>query len=321
MKKGRFILACSLWFSIWHYGPAQTLQRFEFTHPQMGTLFRIVLYAGDAENASKAATAAFARIDSLNATFSDYLNDSELSRLSATAGSGESVPVSDDLWTVLTAARQLSLLSDGAFDITIGPLSRLWRRAFRRQAFPEPERIDAARRLVGFPRLSLDSSRQDVRLSLSGMRLDAGGIAKGYAVDAAMAVLLRYGIHRALIDGGGDLLAGDPPPNAPGWRIQRMENNGKALTFLSNRAIATSGDTYRYLEWEGRRYSHIIDPRTGMGITESKLVTVEAPNCMTADALASAISILGKEAAAKLIAHYPGCSFQISKEQEPSGSK
>jgi len=301
--------------------PAQPAERYVFEHPQMGTLFRIVLYTNEADAGRQAAEAAFARIDSLNAVFSDYQLDSELSLLTNKAVR-RPIPVSDDLWRVLLHAQEVARHSDGAFDISIGPLSRLWRRAFRRQAFPERERIRAAVAKVNYQFLVLDTTAQALLLQQPGMRLDAGGIAKGYAVDEAMTTLNRFGISSALIDGGGDLKIGDPPPGKPGWSIQiKTVNSAGALIdstmTLQRTALATSGDTYRYLEWEGRRYAHIIDPRTGFGITHRALVTVQCSSCMTADALASAISVTGPEEDWKsLLKKYPQCRAQLLVPQE-----
>lgn len=297
--------------------PAQPLQRYEYEHPQMGTLFRLTFYAGSEGQAAAAAAAAFGRIDTLNAHLSDYLPESELSRLSAQAGSGRAVPVSEDLWTVLTAAQEVAAASEGAFDISIGPLSRLWRRAFRRQTFPEAARLAEARRAVGYRWIELLPDQRHVRLQQPDMRLDAGGIAKGYAVDEAMATLQRYGIDRALVDGGGDLLASGAPPGEPGWRIL-LKTAGKegalrdSVVLLRDGALATSGDTYRYLEWEGRRYSHIVDPRSGLGVDHRTLVSVQCPSCTLADALASALSVIGPDREWRaLLRRYPGCRARL----------
>ena len=269
-------------------GYAQGLARYEFQHPQMGTLFRIVLYARDSLQAHAAARAAFARIDSLDAMLSDYREDSELSRLSARAGGEAWAPVSDELWFLLTTSKQIAILSDGAFDPTIGPLSKLWRKAIRQGEFPETAALQAAKEKVGYQHLELHETQQMARLAMPGMRLDLGGIAKGYAVDEAMAVLRQHGLPIALVDGGGDLLAGEPPPGKEAWEI----DIGKGIILpIVERAVATSGDTYRYLEWQGLRYSHIIDPRTGLGVTNGLKVTVLAPGCAMADVLASALSV------------------------------
>jgi len=292
------VFACLL-LLVLHVGlPAQSLQRYEYEHPQMGTLFRLTFYAAGDSLAAAAAAAAFRRIDSLNARLSDYLLDSELSRLATRAAEGPYVPVSEDLWRVLSKAQELAARSDGAFDISIGPLSKLWRRAFRRQTFPEAERLAEARSAVGYRHVELAPEHRSIRLGKAGMRLDAGGIAKGYAVDEAMACLHAAGIERALIDGGGDLLAAAPPPGQSGWRIllKTTDEQGRlrdSVILLRHSALATSGDTYRYLEWEGVRYSHIIDPRTGLGVQHRALISVCCTSCAEADALASAISVVG----------------------------
>ncbi len=284
---------------------AQTSERYTFTTPKMGTEFRIVLYASDSSQAVQVARHAFRRIDTLNHILSDYQNDSELNQLSATAGSGKKVTVSDDLWTVLATAEKVAKASKGAFDVSIGPLTKLWRRAFRRQRFPEAEKIEAARKRVRYKWIKRYDKTRQAKLKKSGMRLDLGGIAKGYAVDEAVKVLQSYGLRRILVDGGGDLYAGVAPPDADGWTVERHTvQDGEAVSevfVLENQAIATSGDTYRFLEWEGQRYSHIIDPRTGLGLTNRREVTVVAENCMLADAMASALSVMNVEKANKML--------------------
>jgi FAD:protein FMN transferase len=275
---------------------AQTLrsQRFEYAEPHMGTEFRLVFYAEDETQANAAAAAAFQRISELEQIFSDYTQDSKVSRLSATAGTGQKVPVGGDLWKVLTFAQEVAKKSKGAFDVTAGALTKRWRRAFRQKKFPKPADIESDQKTVGYKKLKL-YKKQQVEILEAGTQLDFGGVAKGYAVDEAMKVLKNNGISAAMIDGGGDIAVSDAPPGEPGWAIERSVYKAEELDtqmfFLSNKAIATSGDTYRYLEWEGKRYSHIIDPRTGMGVTTRQIVTVVAPTCMEADAWATAMSV------------------------------
>lgn len=285
---------------------AQPLQRFAFEEPHMGTPFRMVLYAPDSIVAHQAAGAAFARIAALDAFLSNYRADSELMQLVATAGTDAAVRVSDDLWTVLAAAQELATQTDGAFDVSIGPLAKLWRRAFRRQALPDSSTIQYSKARVGYDRIVLDSLHQAVTLATSGMLLDLGGIAKGYAVDEALGVLVSYGINSALVDGGGDIAVSDAPPSALGWRIavSTVDHVGSIVEqerYFVNQAVATSGDTYRYLQIGETRYSHLIDPRSGVGVTHQALVTVIAPTGIEADALASAISVLGAERGFALI--------------------
>jgi len=171
----------------------------------------------------------------------------------------------------------------------------------RRGRLPPDDQLAQARQAVGYRYLALDSVARTARLDRPGMRLDLGGIAKGYAVDEALKVLRAHGLPRALIDGGGDIRLGDPPPDRPGWRVEltTVRADGERATqerLLARRAVATSGDTYRYVEVDGVRYSHILDPRTGMGLTDERLVPVIAPTGMQADALASALSVLSSDA-------------------------
>ena len=296
--------------------PAQPLERYAFNRAQMGTQFNIVLYAPDSLHARRAADAAFARIDTLNQHLSDYLSESELSRLSATAGSDRDVPVGDDLWTVLQNAQRLAAQTDGAFDVTVGVLTRLWRWAMRRGRLPPDDELAQAREAVGYQHLVLDSVARTARLDRPGMRLDLGGIAKGYAVDEALTVLQAHGLPHALIDGGGDIRLGEPPPGQRGWRVEltTVRADGQRTTearLLARRAIATSGATYRYVEVDGIRYSHILDPRTGMGLTDERVVTVIAPTGMQADALASAFSVLNPDEALAFVGGLAGVAVRL----------
>ena len=270
---------------------AQDLQRFAFGRSQMGTQFSVVVLASDSLLAQKGAEAAFARIDTLNGRLSDYLSGSELSRLSGTAGSGKAVSVSDDLWTVLNEAQRVARLTDGRFDPTVGPLTRLWRWAFRRNMLPPAADLEVAHALVGHQFLNLEANDRTVRLAQRGMRLDLGGIAKGFAADEALKVLEANALPHAVVDAGGDIALGAAPPDSAGWTVA-LEPAGEV--FLAGCGIATSGSRYRYIEQGGVRYSHILDPRTGMGVTHERTVAVIAPTAMEADALASAASVMTK---------------------------
>ena len=277
--------------------PAADLKRFEYQQPQMGLPFRIVLYAPDATSADAAAGAAFQRISQLNDILSDYDTDSELSHLSRTSGEGKVVPLSDDLWFVLERAQSLAERSDGAFDITVGPCVNLWRKARRERKLPDSEWLANARKATGYQHLRLDRRKRTAELLVPDMRLDLGGIAKGYAIDEALKVLRRHGVHRALVSGGGDLAVGEPPPGKKGWRIELAPldvTNAPPAKFvlLTNRALATSGDLFQRLEIDGKRYSHIVDPRTGIGLTDHSLVSVIARDCITADSLTKVASVL-----------------------------
>lgn len=319
--------------------------RFQFARTEMAVPVKIVLYATDTATANAAQAAAFDRIRQLNGILSDYDLNSELRRLCDTAGEGKNVPVSDDLWKVLSYAQILSEKSNGAFDVTVGPIVRLWRRARRQEVLPRPERISEALILVGYRFIHLDPKSHSVRLEKAGMRLDLGGIAKGYAIDEALAVLRKHGVTRTLVDAGGDIGIGDPPPaeatgksSLPGpescesaaspvspvppsgWRIgvAALEPDKPPSRYLrlSRRAIATSGDAWQYVVIDGKRYSHLVDPHTGVGLTDHSTVTVVAPDAMTADGLASAVSVLGPEKGLRLIDSMPGTAAFIVRAPE-----
>jgi len=280
--------------------------RFQYTEVHMGLQTRVVLYASDERTARSAAAAAFRRISELDEVMSDYRASSELMRLCDRAGAGP-VRVSADLMRVLSRAQQLAERSDGAFDVTCGPVVALWRRARREHRLPDAATLSSARALVGWRNLVLDRTRREVELKLPGMRLDLGGIAKGSACEAALAVLRRQGAARAMVEMGGDIALGDAPPGRSGWEIEiPVAGDSPARLRLRNCAVSTSGDTEQYVELGGLRYSHIVDPRTGLGLTSRIAVTVIAPSGDLSDGLSTAVSVLGEEAGRALASRYRG---------------
>lgn len=285
----------------------------------MGLPFRIVCYTDGQSGADTAARAAFARVAELNQIFSDYEDDSELTLLSRSSGSGRAVLVSDELWRLLNVAQAMSRRSDGAFDITVGPLVQVWRRARRQRELPTPEVIAEAKSRVGWDKVVLDPRARTAKLLVPGMRLDLGSIAKGRALDEALRVLRQHGITRALVTGSGDMAIGDPPPGRTGWRIELapLDAPGAPPTrFLSlrNCGFATSGDLFQHVELGGKRYSHIVDPRTGMAMTDHSLVTVIAPDCLTANSLSTTTCVVGPERGLALAAATPGASARIVRK-------
>jgi thiamine biosynthesis lipoprotein len=287
-------------------------ERFEFTQIQMGMPFRIVLYAPAADSANAAARAAYARIRELNGIMSDYEPDSELMRLCRTAGSGQPVPVSPDLLAVLSRAQALSEKSEGAFDVTVGPVVRLWRKARKTKTFPAEEELAAARELVSYRNLRIDEKAGAVELLKRGMQIDLGGIAVGYAVDDVLRLLKTRGITSALIDGSGDIGVSDAPPGTAGWRIGIAPLDADKVpsryVILKNAAVTTSGDAFQFVEFGGKRYSHIVDPETGLGLVDRISVTVLAPNCTVADSYTKAVAVLGPAKGLALIDETPGAA-------------
>lgn len=272
----------------------------------MGVQARLVLYAADSTRARDAAVAAFDRIAELDGIMSDYRGDSELMRLCERASTGP-VPVSRDLFAVLSLAQRLSEQSDGAFDVTIGPLVRLWREARRSGRLPDPSRLEEARTRVGRHLMILDLTDRTVELLEPGMLLDLGGIAKGYAADAAVDAMRRHGIRSALVEFGGDVVAAGRPPGTDGWPVSApLAPADSAAWTIVNEAISTSGDTQQFVEIAGVRYSHVVDPRSGVGLTSRAAATVIAPNGALSDALATTLSIMDSDAGRELLRrHYP----------------
>ncbi|MDP6752284.1 MAG: FAD:protein FMN transferase [Verrucomicrobiota bacterium] len=288
--------AAKFLFALFFLATTGQAERHEFSRPLMGMTFRIVVHADDAGLAKRAVQAAFDRVAALNRIMSDYDPESELNRLSNLAGSGKSARISKELCAVLDRAQKLANDTGGAFDVTAGASVQHWRRARRLKRLPPEQVLDTALKTVGFRRLNLDAKNCTAELAKPGMRLDLGGIAKGHALDEALAALKRQGVRKALVSAGGDIVAGSAPPGKKGWRVALIGLGEKAepeLLWLANAAVATSGDLFQFLEIDGTRYSHIVDPRTGRALTEQRLVHVIAPDGITADSVATAISVLG----------------------------
>jgi thiamine biosynthesis lipoprotein len=275
---------------------APELKRYEFSLPRMGTMFRIEIYSADDATASRAAEAAFARAEELEQIMSDYREDSELVRL-AREGVSAPFPVSNDLYNVLEKSIWTSELSHGAFDITVGPLVELWRKARTTGRFPAASELAKARALVDYRNLELDAGRRTVFLKRAGMKLDLGAIGKGYAADQMLALLQSRGIRQAMVVAGGEVAVGASPPGKAGWRVaidtaDAGTGNRPCVILLHDAAVSTSGNSRQFVEIKGRRFSHIIDPSTGLGLEGAASTTVIARDSTTADALATALCVM-----------------------------
>ncbi len=279
-------------------------QRFTFSRPCMGTVFQIMLYASDEAVATKCADAAFKRIEQINQVASDYLPESELSRCNR-APYNTPVSLSDDLFELISHSKKVSYLTDGAFDITATYAIQQWRRAKRKQRLPSAEETSKAISMTNWKAMVLDEKAHTITKAMDGLLLDLGGIGKGYAADAALLVIKEHGISRALVAGSGDLAIGDAPPNKTGWDValrtfEKSEEHDKLVHItLSNCGCSTSGDSHQYLELGGGRYSHIVDPKTGLGLTQRIACTVIANDATTSDAMATALCVLGVESGLK----------------------
>lgn len=289
------------------------LKRFTFTEYHMGMDTRLTMYSDTQERAEKAGRAAFDRIAELDTIMSDYRQNSELNQLSASSG-GSAMKVSPDLFKVLRKSIEVSRRSEGAFDVTAGPLIVLWRAARRGGSLPDPAEIQKARDVVGWEKMKLNDRARTVQLTTAGMKLDLGGIAKGYAGDEAQKVLKRHGVKIAMIEMGGDIVLSSPPPGKKGWTI-RVPNAGddkgpKDLEF-ANCAVSTSGDTEQFVLLGGVQYSHVVDPRTGQALTNRVQATVVAKEGFLTDPLSTALTVLGEEGRANLLKGYRGVTSYI----------
>jgi thiamine biosynthesis lipoprotein len=289
----------------------------------MGTWWTIFLYAPDEGTAQRAARAAFARVEQLNKVMSDYDPEGELDLLRQPPV-GTAIPVSPDLCDALDQSLRMARLTDGAFDPTVGPLVQLWRRARRQHQLPPVARIDEVRPAIGYQKLRLDPVGRTATLTVPGMRLDLGGIGKGYAADAALKVLRERGFPCALVAASGDLAIGAPPPGRRGWRVDIGAGKDRTNTLhlsleLHHRGMSTSGDVEQYVEIEGIRYSHIVDPRTGVGLTNRLQVTIVAANTTRSDAMATAVCVQGFPAGLALVERLPDTAALIL-QVTPEGS-
>lgn len=329
-------LACLVLFD--SSGFAAPVSRFEFAEVHMGTQFKIILYSTNEKVAQRAAQKAFHRIARLDAIMSDYKETSELNQL-CHKPANRPVKISADLFRVLDASQKLARRSDGAFDVTIGVVVRLWRRARRTNEMPDKDHIARALALTGYKKLHLDAKTQTAWLEQEGMLLDLGGIAKGFAADEAMQVLKQQGIRSALVAAGGDIVVSNAPPQKRGWTVAilspqtnavssdqanhsspdksdgQLANDGQTTNLmLANAAVSTAGDAEQFVEIGGVRYSHIVDPKTGIGLIGQSSVTVVARRGIDSDGVDTAANVLGAERGMQLINSTPGTAALMVKK-------
>jgi FAD:protein FMN transferase len=307
-----FLSAHSLLFS-------QT--KFVFEEPKMGSPFTISIYAKDSVVAAAGANAAFKKADELTNILSDYIDSSEINKLSASAGHGRYIKVSGPLFDILQRSMEAAALSDGAYDISIGPVVKLWRTARKTKIFPDKDSIRSALSKTGYRFIHLNPSNRSVLLEKEGMKLDVGGLGKGFVAAAALKVLNEYGFDCAMVNAGGKIITGKAPPGKEGWLIginapeQKVEILQQLLS-LHETSVATSGDIYQYVELQGKKYSHIVNPKTGIGLTKSRNVTAIAKDATTADWLATACSVLSIKKSFRLIKKIPGAALLITENRD-----
>ncbi len=269
---------------------------FKYHQVAMGTVIEITLIGDDEETANKAALQAFQEIKRIEALMSPWIESSEVTRINRSAGK-EGVKVSPETMEVIKKAQDISELSEGGFDITVGPLTELWRKARENKVPPSKEDVKRKLDLVNFKNIEVDKEGK-VFLKKKGMAIDLGGIAKGYAVDRAFDVLRSLGHKNLIVNAGGDLRVGGTKNNQP-WSIgiQNPREPQKILTRISvaDMAVATSGDYEKFFIYQDKRYHHIFNPRDGFPTEGCQSVTIVTKDCITADALATAIFVLGPE--------------------------
>ena len=286
---------------------AQT-RKFSYSEMKMGSAFNLIIVSADSNKANHLARKSYELVDSLNHIFSNYDSSSELSKINASAGL---LPykMSRAMLDLVQKSQYAYIQSKGAYDISIGPLSSLWRNARKAKLFPEASTVLATKKLVGFAQVKINKRLGTIFLPNADMHLDFGGIAKGYIAQWVINFLKANGIQQALVDAGGDIVMSGPPLNQQGWLIgvNLPETTDQLLNKklqLSNCSVATSGDVYQFIEYKGVKYSHIINPLTGYGVTNLRNVTIVAKTGATADWLATACSILPiKEAKQLAISH------------------
>ena len=292
----------------------------------MGTIARVVVVAKDTKTAQKCIEAAFAEIDNVDNLMSDYKSDSEIGIVNKNAAE-KAVQVGESTFEVLQRSVEFSKLTNGAFDITVGPLVDLFHTAKETHIAPTQEQIDNAKSKVGYEKLILDPVNRTAKFAIEGMRLDLGGIAKGYGIDKAIEAMQAGGALGAMVDIGGDVRCfGMPAKGKDHWMVGLQDPNlpantpglGLVLTLkITEGAIATSGDYQQFVIIDGKQYSHIIDRRTGTSSKGLSSVTIITDNATDADALATAVSVMGAESGLALIEKVPDTEAILI----PSGQK
>ncbi len=282
--------------------------RFEESRISMACTYSIVAYGREEHELKKILNEALDEIDRIDRLMSHYKKESELSKINREA-SKRPVRVEPELFDFISECIKYSRESDGAFDITVGPLMKAWGFFRDEGRLPSDSELSSARRSTGYQHIILNDNEKTVRFDMAGIELDLGGIAKGYAVDRAVRLLKSRGIERALVNAGGSTIYGlGSPPDSSGWEIKiqdPVDNKKFALTVnLNNRALSISGSYEKFFEVNGVRYSHIMDPRTGMPVQGLLSVAVLTDTGTAGDALDNVFFVLGIDRTRKLIKKY-----------------
>lgn len=289
----------------------------------MGMVVRIEAYVPENINPARAFRAAFDRVGELARKLSSYRDDSEVSDVERRAWKSQ-VPISEDLAAVLGRALELARQSEGAFDPTLGRVTRLVRAQGWGQAGPGPSALGNAWKLTGWQHVELDQASRTVFLGRPGLQLDLGGVAKGFIADESLKSLRQAGISRALVSVAGDIAAGAPPPGTDGWRVaidQTGEHSDRDVRLLlRHQAISTSGGRERYFLAGDQKCSHILSGDDARCVDVSMAVSVVASSGLEADGLATGLVALGRERSAALLSRYPHVRVYWSPEGPSAAS-
>ena len=280
----------------------------------MGTFARIVVVAEEEETAEAAVENGFEEIFRVEGLMSSYIPDSDTGRVNAHAFDSP-VQVSAETFEVIERSIEFAKITDGAFDITVGPLIDLFKEAEKKQIMPSQQQIEEAKSATGFEKIILDRDNLTIKFSADRMRLDLGGIAKGFAIDQAIRAIMKLPVSGAMVDIGGDIMSMGLTADGRNWRIG-LEDPGHPsgpleipenlmVLELTNMAVTTSGDYRRFSLIGQTRINHIIDSSAGLGANKLSSVTIIAGNAADADALATAVTVMGKEKGMKLIEGLP----------------
>lgn len=281
------------------------LRRYEYSADAMGGAYSITLYSASRDIAIAAAAAAFVELRRLDRMLSNYRPESEWSEVNRSAAK-HPVRISKELFNLLSECLKFSQRSEGAFDITVGPLVKTWGFYDGSGHMADDATVHEALARVGYRHVLLDSANRTVRFARAGVEIDPGGIGKGYAVDCMIGVLKRNGIERALVSAAGSSIYGlGKPPNQEGWPVRlslpgRTEREGVEF-LLKNESLSTSGSARKFFRFQGKIYGHIIDPRTGYPVHGTLLTAVAAPCALDSEAWTKAFYVNGRRWSAEHI--------------------
>lgn len=302
-------------FSQWTFAQAE----YQRVLKLMGTVFDITVVADTKAEADEYIDLAVSEIERIEQLISSWKPSSQTSLINRNAGI-KPVVVDRELYELIDRSLRISKLTDGAFDISYASMDKIWRYDGSMQQMPTPEEVEASVAKVGYQNIILNPNDNSVYLKLPGMKIGFGAIGKGYAADKAKALLLSKGIKNAIVNASGDLNAWGKRADGTEWKIAIKNPNDKhkiaAWLPVNNAAVVTSGNYEKYVVFNGQRYSHIIDPRTGYPVKGIKSATIFAPSAELADALSTSVYVLGKDVGLDLINQLQGVECLIIDDDD-----